>query len=174
MIMRHRRGAQFLQAPDRDRLAQALDHLGAQRLADEAVGERRLDRVRHQGLVRRRQTGQPGSQVHAIAGHGVFAVVVRARAAGDDLARGDADMHLERRFQRRDGLVRIERRADRPLGIVCMGDRRAEHRHDGVADVLVDGAAVARHHAVDGGEKLVEQRVGLLGVEPAGQLRVAR
>jgi hypothetical protein len=28
-------------------------------------------------------------------------------------------------------------RANRPLGIVAMGDRRAEHRHDGIPDELL-------------------------------------
>jgi len=34
-----------------------------------------------------------------------------------------------------------ERRPDRSVGIVSVGDRSAEHRHDGIADELLDRAA---------------------------------
>jgi hypothetical protein len=36
-----------------------------------------------------------------------------------------------------------ERRADRPLGVVLVGDRRPEHGHDGVADELLHRPAAA-------------------------------
>ena len=37
----------------------------------------------------------------------------------------------------------LERGADGPLGVVLLRGRRAPHRHDGVADELLDRAAVA-------------------------------
>ena len=63
------------------------------------------------------------------------------------LAGVDADAHV----QVEAGLLLVqpvdrgadrERRADRPLGIVLVGHRRAEERHDGVADELLDRPAV--------------------------------
>ena len=42
-----------------------------------------------------------------------------------------------------------ERRAHRPLGIVLVRDRRAEDGHDGVADELLDRAAVPLELAAD-------------------------
>ena len=43
-----------------------------------------------------------------------------------------------------DGVDQLERGADRALGVVLAGDRGAPDRHHGVADELLDGAAVAR------------------------------
>ena len=58
-----------------------------------------------------------------------------------------------------------ERRAHGPLGIVAVGHRRAEHPHDAVADVLVDGAAVLLDQPVGDREEAVEQVVHLLRVQ---------
>ena len=55
--------------------------------------------------------------------------------------------------------------------IVAVRDRRAEHAHDRVADVLVDGAPPVRDEAVDEVEVAGEQPVHVLGVEGARQLR---
>ena len=74
---------------------------------------------------------------------------------------------------RRHGVADGQRGAHRPLGVVAVGQRRAEHRHDAVADVLVDPAAVLLDQAVDALEEAAEQRVHLLGVELAAQRRVA-
>ena len=54
-----------------------------------------------------------------------------------------------------------------------MGDRRTEHGHDAVADMLVDVAAMLGDQAVGELEEGVEERVDLLGVELVGQRRVA-
>ena len=50
-----------------------------------------------------------------------------------------------------------QRGAGRPLGVVAMGDGRAEQRHDAVADVLVDGTAEPLDHPVDEAEEAVGQ-----------------
>ena len=60
-----------------------------------------------------------------------------------------------------------------PDGVVLVGERRAEQRHDAVAHHLVDGALVAvdgLHHPL---EHRVEQLPGLLGVAVGDQLRRA-
>ena len=50
-----------------------------------------------------------------------------------------------------------------------MGDRRTEHRHHGIANMLVDMAAEAGDHPVDSREKTRHHRVQILGVEAARQ-----
>ena len=63
---------------------------------------------------------------------------------------------------------RVDRRPHRAHRIVGPAHRRTEHRHDVVADVLVDDATLC-HHAVDHvREVLVEQRDGLLRGELLG------
>ena len=51
-----------------------------------------------------------------------------------------------------------------------MGERRAEDRHDIVAHMLVDGAAIALDDAVNRLEIAVQHGVGLLGAEPARKI----
>ena len=46
------------------------------------------------------------------------------------------------RVQLLDPFENAERRPDRSFGVVTVRDRGAEHRHDGVADVLLDRTAV--------------------------------
>jgi hypothetical protein len=69
----------------------------------------------------------------------------------DDLAGVDADPQLEgSRLQTEAGVQLLDRAderetgSNRALGIVVAGTRRAEHGHDGVADELLDHAAVPR------------------------------
>ena len=66
------------------------------------------------------------------------------------------------------GVADGQRRAHRARSIVAMGDRRTEHGHDAVADMLVDVAAMLGHDPVDALEEGVEERVDLLGVELVG------
>ena len=74
---------------------------------------------------------------------------------------------------RHDRIMDGERGTNRPLRVVAMRDRRTEHRHDAVADVLVDGAAVALDHAVEGFEEAAGDLMQLFRVQPAGELGVA-
>ena len=59
------------------------------------------------------------------------------------------------------------------LRVVAVGDGSAEHGHDTVADVLVDGAAVAVDGAIDSLKECAEQAMDLLRIELARQPRVA-
>ena len=77
------------------------------------------------------------------------------RAAGlGDLACGGGD---------------VEGGADRALAVVAMGDRRAEERHHRIADMLVDGAAIARDDRFRPGIEGLDQAAQILGIEPRGQ-----
>jgi hypothetical protein len=60
-----------------------------------------------------------------------------------------------------------------PLRVVAVRHRRAEHRHDAVAHMLVDRAAKALDDAVDPGEETLEQAVHFLGVHLSAEPGVA-
>ena len=70
-------------------------------------------------------------------------------------------------------LLHAQRGAHGPLGVVLVGDRRAEQGDDGVAEQLVDAAA----ERLDVGDERLEARLDepldLLGVEVLGERRVA-
>ncbi len=139
---------------------------------------RAVDVVGDHGLARARDRVQPGGQVDGVARHRVGAVNGAARVGGHHLAARDADVGGKRApelgRQRAHGRVYARRGAQRPQRVVAVRDRRAEHAHDRVADVLVDRAAALRDQAVDQLEIAREQPVHVLGVEFARQLRVPR
>ena len=62
----------------------------------------------------------------------------------------------------------VERGPDRPLGVVLVRDRRPPHRHHGVADELLDGAAVQRDQPAAGLEVAGQQLTGVLRVAALG------
>ena len=157
---------------------QALDFDLAQRLAVDDGGNGMMQGIGDQRFTGRGLVLQARREVDRIAGDGVFAVRVRAGAAGDDLAAGDADMCAQRVAgfvrQRCHPLVDVERGAHSAQRVVVVGDWRTKHRHDVVAHMLVDRAAVTLDDAVNHLEVTVEERMGLLGAEFARKLGVAR
>ena len=84
-----------------------------------------------------------------------------------------ADAYVQALVELRDGIAHRERRAHGSLGVVLVGCRRAEHRHDGVADVLLDRPAEALE---DRAQRLVvggERPAHLLDVEQLAPAREA-
>ena len=77
-------------------------------------------------------------------------------------------MRTRRRRRRRrrslERLLHLQRGPHGPLGVVLVGDRRAEQGHDGVADDLVDPAAEAGDVGGQPLEAAVDQVLDLLGV----------
>ena len=150
---RRRLIAHVEQAPGGDRRRQALELERADLAAGEALRQQAMHRVRDQDLAGRGLIGEARGEIHRVAGDAVGAVA--GAAARHDLAAGDADVHVkltaERAAQVRHGGADRERGAHRPLRVVAVGDRGAEHRHGTVADVLVDGAAEALDQAIDAG-----------------------
>jgi hypothetical protein len=65
----------------------------------------------------------------------------------------------------------LECRPHGSLGVVLVGDRRAPHRHHGVADELLDAAAVALHGVGGRIEIVREHRPYVLGVAAFGERR---
>ena len=120
---------------------------------------------------------QPRGDVDGVADHGVAV----ADGAGEDLAGVDADAQLEARAMARGQLgvdlahrgLHPERGAHGALLVVLVRDRRAEDGHDVVADVLVDGAAVAGDLLAEPAQAAVDERLDALGVHPLGHGRVA-
>jgi len=69
--------------------------------------------------------------------------------------------------------VNLQGGAHRALGVIAVGDRRAEQRHRRVADVLVDGSAEAVHDRVDQREETLQQRMDVFRIQLRRQARVA-
>src|SRR5206468_4979653 len=59
---------------------------------------------------------------------------------------------------------------DRSLGIVLVSGRDAEYRHDGVADVLLDGAAEAFDLLGHGSEEGLQDAAKVLRIEAGSEL----
>ena len=163
-------------APDADRFRDALDCDLAAILTCHRALDRLVHRVGDQRLAGPGRALQPRRQVYGVAGHGVFAMMRAAEAAGDDLAAGDAAMHRELdsdlEAKRNHRLVNRERRAYRALWIVAMGERRAEDRHHVVANMFVDRAAETLHDGIGDLEEAAEQAMRFFRIALAAQARV--
>ena len=144
-----------------------------------------LDSVAHQpprgladvDLVRRRRLLEARGDVDGVAGGELLVgggVVVRHDLAGVD-AGAVGELHAVRRAELLvDGAQRLahaRRGAHGSQRVVLVLHRQTEHRHDGVADVLLDLAAVARDLDGHGGEVAVLDLVQRLGIEPLAERR---
>ena len=114
---------------------------------DDSLGlPERLLRNRH--LVHGRGRLNARRRVHDVAGDDPL-TLLGSRVQRNDCGSGvDTDPHLELELglslvQLGDRLDDPKPCADCPLGIVLVRDRRAENSHDGIADELLDRAAVA-------------------------------
>ena len=89
------------------------------------------------------------------------------------LARVHADSHLGTDTQvlaeSGEGALHLERRPHGPLGVVLVGDGRAEQGHDGVADDLVDLTAEGGHVGDEPLEAPVDEVLHVLGVGRLGE-----
>ncbi len=68
----------------------------------------------------------------------------------------------------------LERGRAGALGVVLVGDRGAEERHDAVAGVLVDGPLVAVDAVREDPEEAIEETMPFLGIDALGELHRAR
>ena len=125
------------------------------------------------GRCRRLETR---SRVHDVPGDHSLAELGTRVERDERLPRVHADPHLER--ERRIGLVHLrdrlldrKSRSDRALGVVLVGDRRPEDRDDGVADELLDRAAVALELVPQSSVVGSEESADVLRVETLGALR---
>ena len=160
--------------PGRHRLGLALQRERLERL----VAHRRVGGA-HRPLAHRHASRpgralKPRGHVHRVASHRV-GLADRAR---EHLTRVHADSQLEVHARGQSGvdlghcILHPEARPDGALRVVLMGHRGAEERHDVVADVLVDGAAVALDLVTESKQRAVDLRLHLLGVHSLGECGV--
>ena len=118
----------------------------------------------------------PGGDVHRVADHGVGDPVARAHVADAHGAGVDPDPHLHRgraaagevRPQACEGLLHLHRRPHGVLRVARVAQRSAPEGHQRVADVLVDGPAVAVDHLGQWREDVVQELDQLARLEPLG------
>src|SRR5678815_2219781 len=119
----------------------------------------------------------PGGDVYRIAHRGVGAAHPRAHVADAHRAGIDPDADLQCRpaargelgVQNLAVLLHVERREHRVSRVLRVLDRRPPERHDRVADVLVERAAVtAADDRAHVGEVLVDVLAQLIGLERLG------
>ena len=99
---------------------------------------------------------------------------VAARGCRQNSAGGKSGMHADvagvvALGQRRHSAANCDRGRNGTLRVIVMGDRRAEHRHDTVANMLVDRAAHSHDRAVGQRKKIIEQILDILRVTGIGQ-----
>src|SRR5882672_6029942 len=136
----------------------------------------------HADAARRRQLLHAGGEPDDVTLRGVVHTQVVADSPDDDLARVEAHAHREIEpalaphvFGERPEVARqLERGRAGALGVVLVGDRRAEERHDAVAGVLVDGPLVAVDAIREDPEEAIEEAMPLLGIDAFGELHRAR
>jgi hypothetical protein len=161
--------------PGANGIPEALHRAAAQVHAlEEPAGQRLYFGTDHHlvgfgdGLQARREVGSRPRDGPGVSGPGV--------ALDDDVPRGDSDAAGGRREVAAatrlaaEGLDDLQRRTDRPLGVVLVRARPSEARHDAVAQHLVDVTAEARDHLAAGIVEAAQDVPHLLGIEPRGEL----
>ena len=122
-------------------------------------------------LPLRRQVLETSGDVDGVAHHRELADHRPADVAGDHLAGVDSGVDVERLDQALlavelvDAVVHLDGGVDGGLGRLLHRQRNAEHGHDAVAQVLVDGAPVLSGDAVEQLQAGGDDRIGILDVE---------
>ena len=152
--------------PCRDRQVLALEVLRPGRFEGDRPGRGPLGRLADEDGARRGGGLQSRRRIDEVARDHAL---VR-RADGDRrLAREDAGPRLEARIDRPDRVDQFESRADTSLGVVLVRDGGAPDGHDGIADELLDGAAVTLDDVASDIEVASQQLADRLGITALGQ-----
>ena len=116
---------------------------------------------------------EPRGRVDDVPGSHSFPELRPGAESDERFARVDGNSHLE--LEGRIALVELgDCRADREsgpngaLGIVLVRHRSAEERHDGIADELLNRAAVTLELVAEARVVRREQRANVLGIELLG------
>ena len=139
----------------------SFEHQRTQRLELEGAPGQPECRGAHHDIAGGRDRLEPLRRVHGVAHYGVCGLHLAGQQATDHFTTGDpnpqgkppAVLALEPVIQQRERALHVDRCPDSALGVVLMGDRSAEDRHDGVADVLLDGAFISVDRPHERGEK---------------------
>ena len=119
-----------------------------------------------------RRVLQARGQVHGVAQHREVALHGSADPARENEPGVDPHVQTDRHRQRAllvqagDVVAHLDRRVDGLLGGVLERGRGPEDRHDAIADVLVDEAAVTPDRGLEGLEAAVDDGGHLFGVQP--------
>ena len=157
-------------APGLDRRLLALEVLLAGLLEGDRLAGGALGRLADEDRARLGDALESRRGVDEVAGDHAL---VRGAEGDGGFAGQDAGPGLDSWSQRLDGVDELEAGPDGPLGVVLAGDGGAPDRHDGVADELLDGAAVAADHLAGELEVAVQELAGVLGVLALGERREA-
>ena len=160
-----------------DRIALALDGERTGRQQPQLAPHQTRGGLGDQDLAGRGGLLQPGGDVGRVADGGVVHAQVVADGADHDEARVESHAHGQLGARPEAGVraAILQRTADlegghgRAAGVVLVGQRRAEQRHEAVAEELVDGALVAMDLGQRQLEESIEQIVHRVGAEPLGQ-----
>ena len=147
----HRVGHDLEEPEGRDRLGLALQGEGVDRLHADRVLHEPMGRAAEQHLAGAGRLLEAGRHVHGVARHEPLsgARVARDHLAGvhpDPDADLDAVIRAQLFVQRVEGTLHAVGGPHRAERVVLVEPRDAEDRHHGVADVLLDRAAVPLDH----------------------------
>ncbi len=160
------------------RLVLALDHGRLERLVDERPLRLPERLARDRDRVHGCDSLDPRGGVHDVARDHAFALFRPRIQRHERLPRGDPDPDLEPeprvlRVQLLDRLEDAEGGPHRALGIVLVDGRRAEDRHHGVSDELLDGPAEALELLPQGCVVRPDAGPDVLGIGRLGRSRKA-
>ncbi len=164
---------QFLEPERLHRLAQPAQVDVAERLEPARARSQTPRQLVDGDLARRDLLLQPRRDDHGRTGR---ERLVRA-AAREHLARREPDPHLQAHaeiacglvVETSDGVANLDCRPRGAERVVLVRERRPEHGHDGVADELLDHAAVPRDGSGGGFEVPAQQRAQRFRVERDGE-----
>ena len=139
-------------------------------LAADGVGDQRPGRLADQHLARAGRLLEARRHVHGVADDQRLA---RRGVAGEHVAGVHADPGLDL-AQRAHRVAHLERRPHRPERVVLVDDGDPEHRHERVADHLLDRAAVALDRLADRGVEPRHHAPHHLGVGALARARSIR
>ena len=129
-------------------------------------------RLADEDPVRRRRRLQPRGGVHDVAGNHPFAGTGTSIERHERLTGVDADANLQLRLLQ-DRIPNRESRPHRPLRIVLVRRRRAEHRHHRVADELLHRASVMLERRPQPLVIRTQDRLHILRIQRLGPRREA-
>ena len=153
-------------APGLDRRLLALEDLLAGRLEDDRPAGRAL------GGLADEDGARLGGRLEAAGGVDQVArdhALVRGADRDGGFAGQDAGPGLDRGAEGLDRVDELHRGPDGSFGVVFVGGWRAPDGHHGVADELLDRAAVAIHDVAGQVEVAGQELAGLLGIAAFGQ-----
>src|SRR5262249_22501637 len=162
--------------------ARTLEHVIAQVEKIEEARREARGRLGHGDGARRRHLLHPGGEPDDVPLRRVVHAEIVADLPDDDLARVEAHPHGEIEpalaphivGQRTEVARQLERGRAGALGVILVGDRSAEERHDAVAGVLVDRPFVTVDAVRQDPEEAIEEAMPFLEIHALSELHRAR